>query len=120
MAIAGLFWVAVLVYLLHFDGVPWRLPVAALFFIVLFGGAVAYYGRTAIFVDHRGVTYRGLLRTRRLSFSEIRNLEVLPGLVTVYAVCAPAARMIFTSLFAHHRQLADLLVERSGLGIEHA
>ena len=119
MLIAGLFWIAVFVYLLRFDHVPLRLMLGPVFFIAFFGLALAYYGRTAIFVDAGGLTYRGLVKTRRVGYEEIRNVDVLPGLVTVYAIAAPAARLFFTSLFAHHRRLAELLVERAGLQPQH-
>lgn len=113
---AGLLWVSVLVYLLHFDGVPFKTMFAAIFFVVLFALSGAYYVRTAIFVDSKGVTYRGVVRTRRFSFSDIKNVDVMPGPVTVYAIRAKgAAEVHFTSIFAHHRRLMELLVDRAGL-----
>lgn len=115
MAAAGLLWVAVLVYLLRFDGVPLKTMLSTAFFILFFAVSLTYYGRTRIVVDSRGITYRGMMRTRRFSFDDIRKVDVVPGLLTVYAVRGRAGLVHFTSLFQHHRHLAQLLVERAGL-----
>lgn len=115
MGLAGAVWIFVLVYLLTFEGVPARILLSALFFVAFFALALTYYGRSAIFVDAHGLTYRGMLRTRRLSWNEIRKLEVLPGPVTVYAIRSRGMPCHFTSFFRHHRRLAELLVERAGL-----
>jgi hypothetical protein len=116
MGLAGLLWLGVLVYLLRFDGVPVQTFLSAIFFVLFFGVSVAYYGRTLIVVDAGGLTYRGMVHTRRLSFEDIRKVDVLPGLLTVYAVRGSQGRRVhFTSLFAHHQRLATLLVERAGL-----
>ncbi|PTL77460.1 hypothetical protein DAT35_44470 [Vitiosangium sp. GDMCC 1.1324] len=112
---ATLLWLGVLVYLLRFDGVPIQTFLSALFFVLFFGVSVTYYGRTRIVVDAGGMTYRGLVRTRRFNFADIRKVDVLPGPVTVYAVRGSRGLVHFTSLFAHHRHLARLLIERSGL-----
>ena len=113
---AGLLWVAVLIYLLHFDQVPAKTFIAAGFFIVLFGLSSAYYTRTAIFVDAHGLTYRGVVRTRRFTFADIKKVDVLPGIITVYAIrLQGAAQLHFTSFFGHHLRLMQLLVERAGL-----
>lgn len=116
MALAGALWVAVLLYLLRMDGVPWKTYASAAFFAAFFGVALVYYGRTAIFVDQRGLTFRGMVRTYRLNFSDIRKLDILPGPVTVYAIRGRAGPFLhFTSFFRHHQLLANLLVERAGL-----
>jgi hypothetical protein len=113
---AGLLWVAVLIYLLRFDGVPAKTFLAAAFFILLFGLSSAYYMRTAIFVDAKGLTYRGVVRTRRFTFSDIKKVDVLPGIITVYAIrLQGAAQLHFTSFFGHHLRLMELLVDRAGL-----
>lgn len=115
MGAATLLWLGVLVYLLRFNGVPVQTFLSAVFFVLFFGVSVTYYGRTRIVVDSRGMTYRGMVRTRRFTFDDIRKVEVLPGPVTVYAVKGNRGLVHFTSLFAHHRHLARLLIERSGL-----
>ncbi len=115
MALAGLLWVGILVYLLTFDGVPPKIILSTVFFIAFFGVALTYYARSAIFIGPRGVTYRGMIRTRTFSWNDIRKLDVLPGPITVYAIRTPGTLCHFTSFFRHHRRLADLLVERAGL-----
>ncbi len=115
MAAAGILWVAVLLYLLTFDGVPLKTFLATLFFVVFFAVSLMYYGRTRIVVDARGITYRGMVRTRSYSFKDIRKVDVLPGPVTVYAIRTNGGLVNFTSFFQHHRRLAALLVERAGL-----
>ncbi|RKH66056.1 PH domain-containing protein [Corallococcus llansteffanensis] len=115
MAAAGLLWLGVLVYLFNFEGVPLKTFLSAGFFVLFFAVAVTYYGRTRIEVDSRGITCRGMVRTRRFSFGDIRKLDVLPGPVTVYAIRGSKGFVHFTSFFRHHRDLARLLVERAGL-----
>lgn len=115
MATAGVLWIVVLVYLFQFEQVPARTMLTAMFFVVFFFVAVLYYARTAIFVDQRGVTYRGMVRTQRMSYAEIRKVHVLPGPVTVYAIRGNGRFVHFTSFFRHHRYLVNLLVERAGL-----
>ncbi|WP_342381034.1 PH domain-containing protein [Myxococcus stipitatus] len=116
MAVAGLLWVGVLLYLFKFEGVPLRTFLSAGFFILFFAVSLTYYARTLIVVDARGITYRGMVRTRRLAFSDIRNVDVLPGPVTVYAIRGQWGFVHFTSFFRHHQTLARILVERAGLG----
>jgi hypothetical protein len=115
MAAAGALWLAVLLYLLRFDEVPLETFLSALFFVVFFGVSLVYYGRTLILVDAGGITYRGVLRTLRLSFQDIRKVDVLQGPVTVYAVRGNGRFVHFTSFFEQHRALASLLIERAGL-----
>ena len=120
MGVATLLWLGVLLYLLRFDGVPVQTFLSALFFVLFFAVSVTYYGRTRIVVDAGGITYRGMVRTRRFSFSDIRKVDVLPGPVTVYAVRGNRGLVHFTSLFSHHQHLARLLIERAGLSPLHA
>jgi len=115
MTAAGLLWLAVVIYLLQFRGVPLKTFGSALFFVCFFLFAAVYYVRTAVIVDSAGVTFRGMLRTQRLGFGDIRKVDVLPGPVTVYSVRGPGRLFHFTSFFARHRHLVNLLVERAGL-----
>jgi hypothetical protein len=115
MALAGLLWSAVLVYLLQFRGVPVKTFLSALFFVVFFGLSLTYYARTVIVVDGAGLTYRGIMRTERFSFDDIRKVDVLPGPVTVYAIRGKGRFVHFTSFFKHHQRLVALLIERAGL-----
>ena len=88
--------------------------ISALFFVVFFGVSLTY-ARTAISVDGRGVTYRGMVRTDFFPFGDIQKVDILPGPVTVYAVRGRGRGMHFTSFFTQHRRLMELLVERAGL-----
>jgi hypothetical protein len=116
MGAAGILWLGLLVYLLmSFQDVPAQTFLAVIFFIVLFAVSLTYYARTRIVVDARGITYRGMVRTRTFSFTEIRKVDVLPGPVTVYAIRTNGGFVNFTSFFLHHRRLAALLVERAKL-----
>jgi hypothetical protein len=115
MGAAGLLWAGVLVYLLTFERVPVGTLGGAAFFVAFFGLALWYYARSAIFVDAKGLTYRGILRTEWLPWTEIRTLDVMPGPITVYAIRAGSTLWHFTSFFRHHKRLATLLVERAGL-----
>jgi hypothetical protein len=115
MAAAGLLWAGVLVYLLTFEGVPFGTLTGAAFFVAFFGLALWYYARSAIVVDAMGLTYRGILRTQWLPWTEIRTVDVMPGPITVYAIRARGTLCHFTSFFRHHKRLATLLVERAGL-----
>jgi hypothetical protein len=115
MAAAAIVWICTLVYLFKFDGVPTRTFLSAGFFIVFFAISLAYYSRTAIVVDQSGVTYRGIVRTYRFSFAELLKVDVLPGPVTVYAIRFKGRGVHFTSFFAQHRRLMELLVDRAGL-----
>ena len=115
MAGAGLLWAAVLVYLCTFDGVPLKLILGVLFFVLFFAVSCIYYTRSAIIVEGRQLMYRGMLRTLRFGFEDVRKLDVLPSLITVYAIRLPGRLVHFTSLFSQHRRLARLLVEGAGL-----
>src|SRR6476659_9051876 len=100
MATAGIIWIATLIYLFRFENVPTRTFFSAGFFIVFFAISLAYYARTSLVVDQKGVTYRGIVRTHRFSFAEILKVEVLPGPVTVYAIRFKGHFVHFTSFFS--------------------
>lgn len=118
MGVAGALWLAALLYLVQFQGVPARTLLSALFFVFFFAVSVVYYVRTAIFIDAGGLTYRGMIRTHRFRFADIRRVHVVPGPVTVYAIRARGRLLHFTSFFKHHQELAELLVNRAGLSPE--
>lgn len=115
MAFAGLLWSGVFVYLFTFDWVPWRTWASVVFFMTFFAVATRYYWRAAIVVDGQSLTYRGFLVTRCFGVNDIRKLDVVPGIITVYAIRLADRAVHFTSLFARHRVLAELLVQRAGL-----
>jgi hypothetical protein len=115
MAGAGALWLGVFIYLCTFDGVPLSTMLSVLFFIAFFAVSLLYYARSAIVVEGGQLVYRGLVRTLRFGFQDIRKVDVVPGIITVYAIRLPGRFVHFTSLFTQHRRLAQLLVERAGL-----
>lgn len=115
MALAGATWALALGFLLSFEGIPGRLLAGSALFVLFFAAATLYYARTSLVVDPDGVTYRGMLRTRRFFFGEIRRVDVFPGPITVYAIRGADGFCHFTNFFPGHRALADLLVQRAGL-----
>jgi hypothetical protein len=120
MAAAGAVWVGVLLYLLTFPEVALKTVLSAVFFVLFFALSLAYYLRTSIEIDASGITYRGVLHTRRFVYEDIKNVDVLPGPITVYAVRGTRGLVHFTSFFRHHRRLMALLVERARLSPSHA
>src|SRR2546430_11806436 len=101
MGMCGAIWLFVLVYLSTFPQVPARYFASVIFFIVFFAVSVFYYVRTAIFVDETGVTYRGMMRTQRITYEEIKKVDVLPGPIVVYAIRARGGFVHFTNFFRH-------------------
>lgn len=116
MAGSGVLWAFALGWLLTFNGVPFKLLLGTGLFVGFFALATLYYARTLVAVDRSGVTYRGMMRTRRFIFGEIRRVDVFPGPITIYAIRGPRDFCHFTSFFPGHRSLAELLVQRAGLG----
>src|SRR2546425_3165281 len=110
MGVCAAVWLFVLVYLSTFNDVPAKTFASVIFFIVFFAVSVVYYVRTAIFVDTTGVTYRGIVRTQRISFEDIKKVDVLPGPIVVYAIRAKGGLVHFTNFFRHHQRLMKLVV----------
>lgn len=115
VGVCAALWLLALGYLLSLGGAPWPTLLFAALFVAFFTVALAYYGRSAFFVDSRGFIYRGMWRSARFGFEEVRRVSVLPGPVTVYSVRARGRILHFTNLFRGHRRLMELLVQRSGL-----
>ena len=86
MGAAAAFWAYALYFLWGFADVPWKTLATAGTFTVFFLLACLYYGRSAFFVDEQGFTYRGMLRTTRFRFADVREVRILPGPLTVYSV----------------------------------
>ena len=115
MAVAAVFWISVLAFLVVNPSVPLKTFASTAFFVILFVGSVFYYVRTAILVDMEGITYRGMLREVRLRFDQIQRLAVLPGLITLYTVHAGRHTFSFSSFFQRHKDLVELLREKAAL-----
>ena len=115
MAVAAVFWISVLAFLVANPTVPLKTFASTAFFVILFVASVFYYLRTAILVDGEGITYRGMVREVRLRFDDIQRLAVLPGLITLYTVHAGRHTFSFSSFFQRHKELIALLRERAAL-----
>lgn len=115
MGVAFALWAGVFVYLLRFDDIPPKTYLTSLGFMAFFAVAILYYGRTAIVVDGQGVTYRGMFRTARFGFDDIRRVDVLPGPLTIYAIRGRDRLVHFSSFFRSHQRLATMLMERAQL-----
>lgn len=114
MAGAMLFWAYALYFLAGHGGVPWKTLATAGAFTVFFAVAAIYYARSAVLVDDSGFTVRGIVRTSRFRFNDIRAVRVLPGPLTVYSISAANRFIHVTSFYRRHRKLMQTLVERSG------
>lgn len=115
MALAAVFWISVLAFLVVNPTVPLKTFASTGFFVILFVASVFYYVRTAILVDGEGITYRGMVRETRLRFADIQRLAVLPGLITLYTVHAGPQTFSFSSFFQRHKELVEVLRERAKL-----
>ena len=74
------------------------------------------YGRTWIAVTPEGIVAATPFRVRPVAFDDILEIVVQDGLAgRVYAVFTRRGLVQFTSLFARHRELFELLQERAGL-----
>jgi len=115
MALAAVFWLSVLAFLVVNPSVPLETFASTAFFVILFVASVFYYVRTAILVDGDKITYRGMVREVRLSFKDIQKLKVLPGPITLYTVHAGRHTFSFSSFFQRHKELVELLRDRAPL-----
>jgi hypothetical protein len=115
MAVAAVFWISVLAFLVVNPSVPLKTFASTAFFVILFVASVFYYVRTAILVDGKGITYRGMVREVHLSFDDIQKLAVIPGLITLYTVHAGRHSFSFSSFFQRHKELVELLRDRAAL-----
>ena len=52
---------------------------------------------------------------QRISFEDIKKVDVLPGPIVVYAIRAKGGFVHFTNFFRHHQRLMKLVVDRAGL-----
>jgi len=114
---AGVLWTAVLVVLLLTPGAEAHAILGAAAFVAFFAGFTFVYVRTSITVTAEGIVASSPLRGRRpVPFQDIVEIVVEDGLVgRVYAVFTRGGLVHFTSLFARHRELFELLRERAEL-----
>ncbi len=116
MAVAAVFWAAVLALLAHFPGAPASTLLSAAAFLAFFALFGAHYGRLAIDVGPEGVVFRTFFRRVPIRWDEILRVEVYAGLAgPLYAVLTRQGLVQFTGLLARHRELLEIVLERAGL-----
>jgi hypothetical protein len=116
VAAAAVFWAGVLLVLLGAPGAELRAILGACAFVAFFVVFTIVYGRTSITVTPEGIVAATPFRRRPVRFEEILEIVVQDGLGgRVYAIFTRRGRVQFTSLFARHRELFELLLERAEL-----
>jgi hypothetical protein len=114
--LAAALWASVLCLLVAMPGVERRTVLSAAAFVAFFGAFGFVHARTWIAVTSEGIVASTPFRTRPVAFGEIERIVVQEGLGgRLYALKTQRGPVQFTSLFARHRELFDLLVERAGL-----
>jgi len=114
--IAAALWAAALALVAAHPEIGLRSALIALGFLTFFMLSIAHYELTAIEVGSDGIVVRGAFRDVHVRFDEIQNLVIHRGFAgTLYAVLTRRGLVRFSSLFGGHRELADLLLDRSGL-----
>ncbi len=113
---AAALWAGVLAVLLGAPGAEPHALLGATAFAAFFIAFSFVYGRTWIAVTPQGIVAATPFRVRPVPFEEIQEIVVQDGLAgRVYAVFTRRGLVQFTSLFARHRELFELLRERAGL-----
>jgi hypothetical protein len=116
VALAAAFWAGVLVTLVRLGASDLRALFTAGGFVAFFLVFTVVYGRTSITVTHDGIVAASPFRRRPVPFEEILEIVVQDGLLgRVYAVVTRRGLVHFTSLFARHRELFEVLLERAEL-----
>ncbi len=116
VGLAAAFWGAVLVLLVRLPGAEPRSLAGAAAFAAFFLAFTVVYGRTSITVTDEGIVAATPFRRRPVRFDDILRIVVQDGLGgRVYAVVTRRGLVRFTSLFARHRELFELLLERAHL-----
>src|SRR5512138_2937021 len=116
VAVAACFWAVVVVLLARAPGIEPRLAVGSALFSLFFAVFSVVYGRWSITVTDDGIVASTPFRQRPFRFEDILQIVVQDGLGgRVYAVVTRRGRVHFTSLFARHRELFELLLDRAEL-----
>ncbi len=113
---AALFWAGMFLAVVRTPGAGWAPAAAAAGFALFFVWSWLLYASTWIAVGPRGIVASSPLRRRPVPFDDILQIVVRDGLAgRVYAVFTRRGLVQFTSLTARHRELFELLLERSRL-----
>jgi hypothetical protein len=109
-------WFNVLLALVRHPGAPDKAFLGAFFFIALFSSCWLYYHHLAIAISGELLICRGFLRDRGMRLDDILHVDVHPGpLGTTYDVIGRGGFVRFSSLFADHKRLLELIVNRAHL-----
>lgn len=109
-------WVWVFFALVRYDSTSTQAFAGVGFFIALFTILGLFYNYQAIEVNSDGVIVRSVTSFREVRFADIQGVHVAPGfLQTSYSIRARKGSVSFTSLFANHQRLLELIVERARL-----
>lgn len=113
---ADTLWIGVFCALVAMHGASGSSFVSAAFFIVLFTGCAAFYGRLAFTISEQGLTVRTLREVRHVDFADILRVDVSPGLIGPrYAVRTRTGSLLFSALLGGHERLCSLIVRSAGL-----
>ncbi|BDG06175.1 hypothetical protein [Anaeromyxobacter oryzae] len=113
---AAALWAGVLGLVVGLPGAEPQTVLGAAGFVAFFLAFSFVYGRTWIAVLPEGIVAATPFRIRPVRFEDIVEIVVQDGLAgRVYAVFTRRGTVQFTSLFAHHRELFELLLERAQL-----
>jgi hypothetical protein len=113
---AAAFWGAVFAVLVRAPGVEPRIVIGSGAFLLFFAAFTLVYGRTSITVTRDGIVAATPFRRRPVRFEDILQIVVRDGVGgRVYSVLTRRGPVHFTSLFARHRELFELLLERADL-----
>lgn len=113
---AAAVWTGILVVLVRLPGAELRAILGATSFVAFFLAFSFVYGRTWITVLPDGIVAATPFRIRPVRFEDIEGIVVQDGLAgRVYEVFTRGGLVKFTSLFARHRELFELLLERARL-----
>jgi hypothetical protein len=116
VGLAAAFWAGVLLVLVRAPGADARAVGSASAFLAFFLAFSVVYGWTSITVTSEGIVAASPFRRRPVRFEEILEIVVQDGLAgRVYAVFTRRGLVQFTSLFARHRELFEVLLDRAGL-----
>jgi hypothetical protein len=116
VGLAAAFWAGMALVLVRAPGSPLSAALGAAGFAAFFVASLVVYERWSITVTRDGIVASSPLRRKPVRFDEILEIVVRDGLGgRAYAVVTRRGLVRFTSLFARHAELFEMLLERSDL-----
>lgn len=114
-AAAG-FWASAFAILVKAPGTRAPLVAGAAALVAFFVASAVIYGRTSITVTSDGIVVATTFRRRPVRYDDILRVIVREGAGgRVYAILTRRGAVHFTSMFARHRELLELILERAAL-----